>query len=91
MKYLLTLKDRTTKEVQILKHPLYPCKISGEGNTKYRTLKEIEVLGRDVEWVDMTDPFRFWIDYIGAIRDENHFFEAQRGLRNPIVSLVLAE
>lgn len=88
-KYLITLQNGETREVLILKHPLFRCKILGEGNDKYLTLEEIKS-NNDVIWHHEKDAFRFYMKSIGAIRDENHLFEAYRILQNPIVNLTVA-
>lgn len=78
-----------------MKVPVYECRIAGEGNTKYRTLAEIN--NNNYTALDLNDPFWFTLSSINfetvaeVIRDETHFFSVYKYLRNPIVKLTLIQ
>ena len=90
MKYLLTLKNGETREIKILEKPLFACSISGEGNIKYRTMKEMSE-NINIKIIDETDPHYLYQDYVGVIRNEGVMFDIYKALRTPIIRLELID
>lgn len=83
-KYILTLKDGDTREVKILDAPVY--RVEYDGNDKFKTFTEIKNDNDIIRIVD-TIEYKFYIEYIGFIRNENQLFELYKSLRNPIIKL----
>ena len=90
IKYKITLLNGETRDVKILKKPVYPCVYNGNAGTLY---KEAEQIKTDKNYIasKMDDPHYFWIDQCGYIRGETEIFEIYKGLRNKIVKLELIE
>lgn len=86
MKYLLTLKNKETRTIEVLKIPLYPCVLSDEGNILYKPMSELES-NANVKFVDKNDPHYLFNDVCGIIRGETELFDIYKGLKNPIVEL----
>jgi hypothetical protein len=74
MKYILTLLNGETRDILILDTPVYPCRIAGEGNTKFRTKKEIAQDPKRLKIVDENDPHWLFQDHVGYMRDEGGLF-----------------
>ena len=83
--YRIELQDGHFREVHVLKHPEYPCSCESQGNTVYRTKKQVK---EDNEYkIIEDDPHYLWCPGVGSIRGETELFEIYRGLRNPIICL----
>jgi len=90
MKYVITLKNGDTRNIEILDVPLFPCIANYEGSILYKRFSEIDG-DKNLKFVSTTDPHWLYNDVYGVIRGETELFEIYKGLKNRIVKLETIE
>ena len=87
MKYILTLENGETRDVQILRYPHYKTLFHGDASAKYCTAPEIKEAGNRILEVDYSDVFTLYGHGGGYILDEGAMFSIYKLMRNQIVKL----
>ena len=89
MKYLLTLKNGETRDVTILKHPIYRCFPNDNTSAAYYTQDEIAKKYPEIVNTDKVNQEALYLHLsgVGYIADEGNLFIMYKLMRNPIVKL----
>jgi hypothetical protein len=91
MKYLLTLENGETRDVQILRYTHYKTLFHGDASAKYCTAVEIKEAGKRILEVNYSDVFTLYVHGGGYIWDEGAMFDVYKLMRNSIVKLEKVE